>query len=942
MIGVVAMMIASVGLAVVAAQLPGEPAAPARGPSSSASPSEICCGGGGGTEYNVNFEETGLGSGESWKVTLAGVSLKEDTSTITFEEEAGTYSYTVHGVAGLTPNPSSGSVTITTAAKSVQVTYSTTLFTLTFKATGLGAAKQWTVTMPSGTPPRVGGTSTEVFQEPNGTYAFTVDPPTNYGANPPAGNITVDNKSLTETIAFSSTVYSVKFVGADQPSGALWSVTLNTTKESTTGSTVTFSSVLDGVYPFVVTPPLGYAASPSSGTVTVDAKAVTRDISFSPILWNVTFDHPGAVACYPWFVTVDGQNSSGAISGSSYLTHLADGQHTYSYASSSASCSRGSGEFTVDNADLPVPVVFSTRGYAVTLTAVDLPTGTPWTIHFAYGGSAATSASSMVLEKPNGTFPYTITTSNLRYAAPPGSVPVAGEAVSQNVTFHLVEESLTFTVHDLPSGASWGVSVNGTPEYSEVSTIGFSVPNGTYGFTVLPPSGYLAAPAAGSVAVSGETGRTILLTSLVFEETGLPTGTGWSVRIGGTNYTSWAAQLAVPVPNGTYNYTVSSTGRTPTPGNNSATVIGAPTVVPVSFALTHYTVSFTTSGLPSGDSWYVTLNGTNRSSEGSTISFAETGLGRQYGYAVSAPGGYAVYPSQGTVAVGTGPVATSIVMGPPHLVTFTGAYAGWTWSVTVGGLKETNVGGSIYFEEPSGTFLYHVSAETVVTNGVEHAGYPADGGNGNFTVLSSDITVTVSFETVTSVTFDELNLPAGTQWTVDVNGTGFESTGSTLTVEVAPFSNVSFVVPPPTGFTVYPAAGVVQVGYSPENQSLEFGHGYAVTFSGAPTGGSWSVRVGGVTEDGTGGTIVFEEPNGTFGYSASSALVDEDGRYCVVTPSNGQGHFTVNGEPLSVDIEYVDYSCTCNSMHLMCIDSPHDARTDLTVTPSAAALGRTE
>ena len=52
-------------------------------------------GGGGKSTYHVTFTETGLPSGTSWSVTLAGSTQSSTTGTIQFSKANGTYAFTV-------------------------------------------------------------------------------------------------------------------------------------------------------------------------------------------------------------------------------------------------------------------------------------------------------------------------------------------------------------------------------------------------------------------------------------------------------------------------------------------------------------------------------------------------------------------------------------------------------------------------------------------------------------------------------------------------------------------------------------------------------------------------------------------------------------------------------------------------------------------------------
>ena len=71
--------------------------------------------------YPVTFVETGLPSGTTWSVTLAGTPHTESSATIGTSEADGTYVFTVGTVTGYTANVTSGSVIVNGAAKQVEI-----------------------------------------------------------------------------------------------------------------------------------------------------------------------------------------------------------------------------------------------------------------------------------------------------------------------------------------------------------------------------------------------------------------------------------------------------------------------------------------------------------------------------------------------------------------------------------------------------------------------------------------------------------------------------------------------------------------------------------------------------------------------------------------------------------------------------------------------------
>jgi hypothetical protein len=81
---------------------------------------------------------------------------------------------------------------------------------------------------------------------------------------------------------------------------------------------------------------------------------------------------------------------------------------------------------------------------------------------------------------------------------------VSGSSLAEPMLLYThVTYSVSFTETGLPPGASWSVTLNGVTRTSTSSTITFSDPNGTYGYTVGAVSGCQRTPSSGSVSVNG-------------------------------------------------------------------------------------------------------------------------------------------------------------------------------------------------------------------------------------------------------------------------------------------------------------------------------------------------------------------------------------------------------------------------------------------------------
>jgi sugar lactone lactonase YvrE len=150
--------------------------------------------------------------------------------------------------------------------------------------------------------------------------------------------------------------------------------------------------------------------------------------------------------------------------------------------------------------------------------------------------------------------------------------------------------TLKFTETGLPSGTSWAVSVNGTLHGSSSSTVSLSAKNGTYAWNT-SLAGWISSN--GNVAVNGAN-VSVAVTfvpftyAVTFTESGLPSGTSWSVTFGGSTLSATApASISFTSPNGSTSYSVGSvSGYTASPSSSSVLVKGGPQSVTVTFSKT--------------------------------------------------------------------------------------------------------------------------------------------------------------------------------------------------------------------------------------------------------------------------------------------------------------------------------------------------------------------
>jgi len=166
---------------------------------------------------------------------------------------------------------------------------------------------------------------------------------------------------------------------------------------------------------------------------------------------------------------------------------------------------------------------------------------------------------------------------------------------------------------------------------------------------------YVANHGSGTVSVISTSPQIIKKYSVTFTESGLPSGTLWSVTLNETTETSTTDTITFSVPNGKYSYTIGSiSGYIESPSSGTKTVNGADVNQGITFTLNGtkvFVVTFTKNGLPSGTIWYVNLsNGQSFSSTTTIITFYEPN--GTYSYTISIKDkNYSAAISSGTFTV---------------------------------------------------------------------------------------------------------------------------------------------------------------------------------------------------------------------------------------------------------------------------------------------------
>jgi DNA-binding beta-propeller fold protein YncE len=901
----------------------------------------------GTADYTVTFTQAGLESGTNWTVTLNGTGMTVTGSQIVFSGITnGTYPFTVNAT-GYLANPANGTVTVNGAAASQLVTFTIVTSTVfgviatvptgngPYSATydsgngyvyvvnrytyGLGQTSDVTVlsgtsvvgTVNVGADPFYaaydsgngyiyvtnelsGNVSVISGTTVVGTLAAGTDP---YYATYDSGNgyVYVSNLlSANITVIQGMSVVDTISVGAvpelaavDSGNGYVYVPCANSANVSVISGTSVVATVPVGSNPFIalydsgngyvyVTNSFGSAnVSVISGTSllgTVSVGVSPGPPAYDTLNGYIYVPNEGStnvsvisgmslvgtvnVGGYPdtatygdgyVYVPTQGTDNVSVINGTSVVAtvYVAGAPYYGAYDSANGYV------YVTDSGSASASVISPARAYAVTFMERGF-TGETWGITITINGTEqTTSSSSMTLQLPNGTFDYRVT-------APPnwvathdtGTVTESNGAQTPNpvlVTFlKLVKYPVTFDESGL-SGETWGITINGTEKATASTSIAFQLPNGTFNYSVSSPPGWAPASYGGNVTESDGTQspNPVLVTftnvtyPVTFNETGL-TGQTWAITVSAVpvvEQSTASNSMTFQLPNGTFDFSVSApTGWL---AENSSGVVTesngtqSPNPVLVTFTQVTYVATFNESTLPAGLTWAITVGGIEHAltTNGSLDTLTWSGLANgTYHYSIADISGWhqSTAPYTGTLTVdggtnstdgfGVGYAATLSFSPVGYSVTFdeSGLPSGTSWSIVLNGVTQSGSGRSLEFASvANGTHSFAVGLLR---------GYTETPSVGSVTVNGMDVSRTIAFSPVPpstyTVTFTEVGLPSGTNWSVTLNVTTHYSATETVVFSGIANGTYHYSISVPSGYKVSPASGTITVNGGAATQGL--------------------------------------------------------------------------------------------------------------------------
>jgi hypothetical protein len=398
--------------------------------------------------------------------------------------------------------------------------------------------------------------------------------------------------------------------------------------------------------------------------------------------------------------------------------------------------------------------------------------------------------------------------------------------------------------------------------------VNITIAPGTYSFSLYSLSGLLIRE-WNEVIYAGEylALSALSIYQVSFLESGLPTGTTWYVNLSnGQSFTGTGTAITFDETNGTYSYTIATVNSNYALNASSGTftINGANLNIAVTFYLVSYKVTFVESGLPSGTSWHVTLNGITHNSTTVAITFNVSN--GSYSYTIETPISgatgtqYVVLQFSGTVTVS----GTSKNINAPYIKQY---YLTITSSPPDGGRVSPssgwyNSGSSLTTEATANS-----SFEFVSWTGTGNGGYSGTSNPASITI-DGPVTEGANFIKLYQITFMEAGLPSGTLWYLNLSDDqSYSSTTNMITLKEP---NGSYAYSIATANKEYAATGgsFVINGVNMEMNVKFTIVTYTITFteSGLASGTSWSVTLSNVTRTSTNGTIIFSQPNGTYSY----------------------------------------------------------------------------
>jgi hypothetical protein len=377
------------------------------------------------------------------------------------------------------------------------------------------------------------------------------------------------------------------------------------------------------------------------------------------------------------------------------------------------------------------------------------------------------------------------------------------------------------TVNIVTEAANAVVKLNGTTgTHFSVGPINLTLAPGTYAFALYAGTTLLGEQNA-TLARAGYLDLYIdsgTVSTINFEETGLPLNHSWTISFGASQQTSTTSTIRFLTINGTVGWHLEGIpGFVPNITQGQLSIAGQGATVDINFTEIFYAVNIFESGLPSRTNWSYTIANHTYSSTGIGIAFQLPNGTFRYTIGL-VPGYWTGGPASGPLGVAGAAVQRTLnfrAFTYAIVAAESGLPSGAFWGIEVGGHWTNGSVPTLVASGANGSFAVRVAAE---------AGYIVNSTPSSVQVTAAPAFLNVSFAAYRlPVEFVVQGLPAGTLWGVLVGSTHLNSTTTTIHLTI-PNGTYSYAVDPNLAYVnLTPLAGNFQVLGQPTNVSVIFG-----------------------------------------------------------------------------------------------------------------------
>ncbi len=725
--------------------------------------------------YTVTFNQKGVPSGVTWTVLFNKISNVSTTEFMNFDAVNGSYSYSIiisyNGTgAKYIPATSSGAVTVDGHNIEINVSFRVQYYlNINIDPWNGGTVSPGSFWYNASTVVEISAMANNIsiFEEWLGTGTGS------YTGKSSTVNITM-NGPVTEIAVFRIVLYPVSFIENGIPSSASWNVTLNGLSKSSFNNTISFEEP-NGTYLYrISTGVKGYLPDPSSGYVTVNgnpntvsATIITRGVTnsiidaYDPVNHNLYMSQWDGTNITAINTTTNSIRNISLAYGTynmapSYIIYNPTNQYLYIYgflnnsngiyvlnpqtnkiveAISVPGLYSGDEAMVLDPANGNIYVVGANNNsllyypvfvlYALTPTyqlinVTQLPSG----VNGIARCLTYDSANKLLYISQSHVNDITVVDPQKKEIVKVISLAPASEINAGPHPENLIYDSAN---HDLYVTDDF---VNDVTVISSNNTIVSNITVGTY------PSGIAYDNSTNYLYVTNYGSDSVSVINAYNEVSN-------TIKVGNS---PWGA-VYDPSNNNIY-----VTNYWANPGTVS--IISGETTIRVTFVheSSFYNILFSEKGLPKGDWWNVSLNGTVYSSDRSTILFG--GSNGTYSFSVKNTSDYYAMPSSGIVTVKGKNVLVNITffLSKQYNVTFTesGLNKGTTWAIGLGNVTKYSNKTYIVFSLVNGTYNFTVKNVTGYRTNISTIKVIVNGKNVSVNIFFTSRSIPTSTSTSTN------------------------------------------------------------------------------------------------------------------------------------------------------------------------------------------------